>query len=364
MITDKRFWVTCEASTNPDYSPLERVFQSMTTVPISKCREIPLGDVPYHIYSWKVNNHEFRLLQNNKGSVLSMRCPTGLFWVIVEDPDHYIPAITLSELTGIKWYFTDSSFEYGLDNISEDHIMKYESDNGGIYNLNLKDVTCTCNDFRHRRKHHTIDKEDRQCKHLKLAYLTYPDFLPESILEADSDKPSIQSDGKTRYPRFIFDAYVRDIKATLKNAFGNQIEQFEICGSYRRLAPNVSDLDVLIATKPDADWDGILDYFEQYLKYQLCDNIGRGDKKAGYTVDGFIRVDFKRVTIEEFPFALLHFTGSKATNIDMRRRANSMHMKLNEYGLFNEDTGEMIPCSSERDIFERLQLPYKEPWDR
>jgi DNA polymerase (family 10) len=44
-----------------------------------------------------------------------------------------------------------------------------------------------------------------------------------------------------------------------------------------------------------------------------------------------------------WPFALLHFTGSKANNIAMRKAASERGMRLNEYGLFilNED-GEVV----------------------
>jgi DNA polymerase/3'-5' exonuclease PolX len=49
----------------------------------------------------------------------------------------------------------------------------------------------------------------------------------------------------------------------------------------------------------------------------------------------------------------------------MRRRAISMGYSLNEYGLTRESDGSKITnLKSERDIYEFLGLPYKEPYER
>lgn len=326
---------------------------------------VPVGDVPYEILEWKIGKAELRLLQNKSGHVLTLRLDTGLLWVISESETEKIPTLTEEDLINFNWYLNESAKEYQLEVTDDPTIFKFEADSGDIYDINTKEVTCSCRDFKHRRSHYSIDKVERHCKHLQAVFLTYPELLPQSIREADNDHPApIESDGKVRYPRAVFDMYVSDLKAVLSQ-FPNMIERFEICGSYRRLAPMVSDLDLLIVLKEGQSWDALLDYCENILGYKLIENIGRGEKKAAYMIDGFIHVDFKNIPLESWPFALCHFTGSKATNIEMRRQANRMGLKLNEYELVNESTGEAIQgLNTEQDIYEYLQLPYKQPWER
>jgi DNA polymerase (family 10) len=86
--------------------------------------------------------------------------------------------------------------------------------------------------------------------------------------------------------------------------------------------------------------------------------------KGGYLIDGFVHVDFKLVPKESWAFSLCHFTGSKYENIELRRRALSKGVTLNEYGFFRD--GERINgiFNTEEDIYNFLQLPYKLPQSR
>jgi NAD-dependent DNA ligase len=82
------------------------------------------------------------------------------------------------------------------------------------------------------------------------------------------------------------------------------------------------------------------------------------------------RVDFLYSPPEEFPFAILYFTGSKEFNTVMRAHALKMGVSLNEHGLSKKEFGkkkeEMISHSfkSENDIFDYLNLEYKGPTER
>jgi DNA polymerase (family 10) len=73
----------------------------------------------------------------------------------------------------------------------------------------------------------------------------------------------------------------------------------------------------------------------------------------------YINADLRVVGDEHFPFALHHFTGSKEHNVTMRARAQSMGLKLNEYGLAGD--GKDIKCKTEADIFAALGLTYIPP---
>jgi hypothetical protein len=73
---------------------------------------------------------------------------------------------------------------------------------------------------------------------------------------------------------------------------------------------------------------------------------------------------------EEYPFAVLYFTGSKTFNTVMRGHALKIGVSLNEHGLYKKQPGkekeEKVDATfkDEKDIFDYLKLDYKEPVDR
>jgi len=58
---------------------------------------------------------------------------------------------------------------------------------------------------------------------------------------------------------------------------------------------------------------------------------------------------------------MIYFTGSKAHNVRIRERAVRAGLKLNEYGLFDAKSGELLAAETEHQVYERLGLPYIEP---
>ena len=70
-------------------------------------------------------------------------------------------------------------------------------------------------------------------------------------------------------------------------------------------------------------------------------------------------------TYEEYPFAILYFTGSQAFNTAMRQHALEQGYTMNEHRLENTTTKESVTnIQSEKDIFKFLNLEYVEPKDR
>ena len=82
------------------------------------------------------------------------------------------------------------------------------------------------------------------------------------------------------------------------------------------------------------------------------------------------RVDFLYTPIEEYPFAILYFTGSKDFNTVMRGQALKMGYTLNEHGISIKDKGKPkgdkleTKFTEEKDIFDFLELEYREPNER
>ena len=67
-----------------------------------------------------------------------------------------------------------------------------------------------------------------------------------------------------------------------------------------------------------------------------------------------VQCDLRGVDDAQFPFALHYFTGSKAHNIAMRRRAIARGLSLNEYALSGEKSD--VPCKTEAEVFKALGL--------
>ena len=85
--------------------------------------------------------------------------------------------------------------------------------------------------------------------------------------------------------------------------------------------------------------------------------------------DSVRRVDFLYTSPEEFPFAILYFTGSKIFNTVMRQRAVEMGLTMNEHGIYKlegKKKGEKVAhkFESEKDIFDYLNMEFKTPQER
>ncbi|WP_165251135.1 DNA polymerase/3'-5' exonuclease PolX [Paludisphaera soli] len=140
------------------------------------------------------------------------------------------------------------------------------------------------------------------------------------------------------------------------------VTRAEACGSLRRRAETVGDLDVLFA----ADEPGpVLDAFVKLP--QVAKVLGHGPTKAsvllpGFRTDQFVQCDLRGVADDQFAFALHYFTGSKAHNIAMRKRALARGLSLNEYALSAaKDGAKGVACRDEPELFRALDLDYVPP---
>ncbi len=123
----------------------------------------------------------------------------------------------------------------------------------------------------------------------------------------------------------------------------------EVCGSLRRRAETIGDLDVLFSSK---NAPAVL---EKFVKLpQVAAVLAHGPTKASVRLADGVQCDLRGVEDAQYPFALHYFTGSKAHNIAIRRRALARGLTLNEYAL----TGASGPvaCRTEADLFEALGL--------
>lgn len=80
------------------------------------------------------------------------------------------------------------------------------------------------------------------------------------------------------------------------------------------------------------------------------------------------RIDITLFSIDNFYTGLLYFTGSGEHNRQMRIIALEKGYKLSEFGLYpiglTGVEGEPVHITCEKDVFDILQIPYREPKDR
>lgn len=145
------------------------------------------------------------------------------------------------------------------------------------------------------------------------------------------------------------EAYLEEIPA---------VQRFSRAGSLRRVREMIKDIDFIIATEAPAEvrealltMDGVKDV------------VASGDSKVSVTIEAVydINVDYRLVAPEEFATTLHHFTGSKEHNIAMRQIAKSRGEKINEYGVEQEETGDILTFNSEVEFFNHFNLPYIPP---
>ncbi|CAH2076400.1 unnamed protein product, partial [Iphiclides podalirius] len=153
-----------------------------------------------------------------------------------------------------------------------------------------------------------------------------------------------------------------------------------ICGSFRRGKSESGDIDALVthpslkAGEPKKSrGETMLQKIVEKLKGLVIDTISMGDTKfMGVCRQSAElparRLDIRLVPCDQFYCAVLYFTGSDVFNKTMRTHALEKGFTLNEYALRPMGAtgvpGEPVPITSEEDIFDYIEYPYKKPEER
>jgi len=152
--------------------------------------------------------------------------------------------------------------------------------------------------------------------------------------------------------------------------------KFEIVGSYRRNKPDSGDVDLIFTSTNSKKI--ILEKFIEKLQSKniLLEILSHGELKS-LTIGKLLipdaiprRIDFLYSPPEEYVFAILYFTGSKEFNTAMRQHALNVGLTLNEHGFHKmkkstkEEKINPELFKTEKDIFDFLNMEYKEPQDR
>ena len=213
---------------------------------------------------------------------------------------------------------------------------------------------------------------------LRKVLLTRPNLLNEKQIIGLKYIEDIQK----RIPR----AEVIDHDKLLENAFKNIYSGFTttVVGSYRRGLESSGDIDVLVTNFPENNQENkttisdkdIQTYFKNVITSMknsgyITDILALGDKKCMAFVcispdKPARRLDILYTPPNEYPYALLYFTGSDKFNIKFRRKTLEQGYSLSEHGLkkINVDAKPLTIIQTEKDIFEFFNIAYVEPINR
>jgi DNA polymerase (family X) len=134
------------------------------------------------------------------------------------------------------------------------------------------------------------------------------------------------------------------------------VRRVAYAGSLRRMAETIGDVDLLVASD---DAEPVMDSFASYGLVERV--LARGDTKSSIVTRDGLQVDLRVIPLESWGAAMIYFTGSKPHNVRIREMAVRKGLKLNEYGLYVAESGELIAAETEEQVYKRLGLPYIAP---
>ncbi|MGH8562800.1 MAG: DNA polymerase/3'-5' exonuclease PolX [Gammaproteobacteria bacterium] len=156
-------------------------------------------------------------------------------------------------------------------------------------------------------------------------------------------------DTPARFKLAIAAQYAEPLKGYLEEGPG--VVAVVVAGSYRRCRETVGDIDILASA---SDAQRMMDHFVAYDEVRKI--VAKGGTRSTVILKCGLQVDLRVVGVESFGAALQYFTGSKAHNIEIRRRAQERKLKISEYGVFAGQR--RISSDTEESVYRAVGLPF------
>lgn len=146
-------------------------------------------------------------------------------------------------------------------------------------------------------------------------------------------------------------------------------EEIRLCGSMRRLKPEVSDIDMVLIPKREAikDMFGVVTGYQPIPEFISLVNSWeklKGDPAGKYCqrmVDG-VKLELSIATKENMGNLVLIRTGNSDFSHMIMKRV--LKLGFQQKGGYLYDGDRLIPLYTEEDYFKILNLPYIEPKNR
>jgi DNA polymerase (family 10) len=132
------------------------------------------------------------------------------------------------------------------------------------------------------------------------------------------------------------------------------VGKVEVAGSFRRMRETVGDLDIVVTAQAGSP---VMARFTGYDEVASVSSVG--PTRASVILKSGLQVDLRLVEAAAYGAALVYFTGSRAHNIAIRRIAQKLGLKVNEYGVFRGT--ERIAGADEASVYRCLGLPWIAP---
>ena len=191
--------------------------------------------------------------------------------------------------------------------------------------------------------------------------------LGKHLNEVQMNGLQYYEDMQERIPYKEIEKHEKYVKMILKKI--DKDAELTIAGSYRRKKETSGDIDILVKCSKRNIYTDFIDSLEK--SGYLVATFAKGTKKymgMGKISKGMTsrRIDIMYTKPEEYPFAVLYFTGSSEFNQRMRAEVLAGGLSLNEYSLKDVDTKKKVDhiFNNEKDIFEYLDYEYLEPENR
>jgi len=158
--------------------------------------------------------------------------------------------------------------------------------------------------------------------------------------------------GSSRVPRPIAAQYADQILEYMRGA--PEVKQAVWAGSFRRCKDTVGDLDLLVTAQRA---EPVTSRFVEYPETEEV--IAHGPTRAAIRLRSGLQVDLRVLDAASYGAGLYYFTGSKAHNIAVRRLAQARGLKINEYGVWHNET--RVAGRTEREVARAVGLPLIPP---
>jgi DNA polymerase/3'-5' exonuclease PolX len=164
----------------------------------------------------------------------------------------------------------------------------------------------------------------------------------------------------------------REIAEDLKHRLEPGCDRVKVAGSIRRQKSDPKDIELLAIPK----YDGLVDMLDREIQTLMLEGIldcrlsKRGHRVYGpknklmLHIPTGIGVDIFSTDEVCWPVALVVRTGGKKTNKRIATTAIRRDYRFHAYGSGFSTPQGYIVCHSEREVFEVVDLPYLEPWER
>jgi len=135
-----------------------------------------------------------------------------------------------------------------------------------------------------------------------------------------------------------------------------ETNKISFAGSLRRKKETIGDIDILVSSQNP---EKIMRTFTSLP--QVREILAEGPTKSSIITKDDLHIDVRVVEPISFGAALQYFTGSKAHNIKLRELALKRGLKINEYGVFEVESGNRIAGEKEEEVYQALNLPFIPP---